>query len=526
MAPRRPDWWRRLSFEEWLILVVTVGLVGVVGLTMFVGGLDGGAGGSGTSSSPEIEAVIAALDATDTPTATPAPTLTPRSRPAAGAPVPTPEFPTPPAGGLTAAIAPVERAVASFDDVARAPDYGSRELAVGTFDGRRYLGGILFPLTRLPSGSRIDHVAIELAGLSDARLLGGGEWTVEMLAPEAAEAWPDMTFQGLDEAPAAGAGAGARWSIPAAELAPRQVNVLEFSAEARAELAARLEQGSVAFRLRGPESGDGAEDLFIWDTGFGEGFGTRPVLRVNFVPPAPTPGPAPGEPTELPLVVWIGRPTPAPTATPLPDRPPDELTGMILFLSDRFGGDGRVMVYDPEEDRFGQVSRPWVYSVARSRETSRGDRRLIVFDVPCGAGGATIVNEDGDPVPNPDPARRCQQIAVVDGRGGPPAEITEPGWTHYDPAFSPDGEWIVYTSQVTGSDEIFKIRVGGTENTRLTENDWAWDKHPSFSPDGRRIAFWSNRDGRRQLYVMDADGSDQRPLLSGPWEDWDPVWVK
>ena len=33
--------------------------------------------------------------------------------------------------------------------------------------------------------------------------------------------------------------------------------------------------------------------------------------------------------------------------------------------------------------------------------------------------------------------------------------------------------------QITGGDELFKIRLNGSDNTRLTENAWEWDKHPS-----------------------------------------------
>ena len=63
--------------------------------------------------------------------------------------------------------------------------------------------------------------------------------------------------------------------------------------------------------------------------------------------------------------------------------------------------------------------------------------------------------------------------------------------------------------------------------TRLTFNDWEWDKHPTWSPDGAKIAFWSNRDtARRQIWVMNADGSGQRNLSNSDYNDWDPVWVR
>ncbi len=272
-------------------------------------------------------------------------------------------------------------------------------------------------------------------------------------------------------------------------------------------LAQRLEEGRVAFRIRGPA---GTEDnLFAWDTGYGEGFGTRPVLRIGFVPPPPTAGPKAGEPTALPLIVWVSEPTPAPTVTPLPGGVPKLLDNMILFVSDRFGKSS-LMVYDPAGNRFGQVTQPWVYVVGEARDIKVGDTQVRVQEVPCG--GDEPQSEDPSnpalPTEQPDPARRCAQIVVQTVANGEWREITDPGFIHYDPALSPDGQWIAYVSTITGNDEIFKIRVDGSENTRLTENRWEWDKHPSWSPDGAQIVFWTNRDGRKQLYVMNADGSE------------------
>ena len=158
------------------------------------------------------------------------------------------------------------------------------------------------------------------------------------------------------------------------------------------------------------------------------------------------------------------------------------------------------------------------------------DSQVRVQEVAC---GGAPTDEPSDNLPAsaataaaaPDPARRGNQILARSG-GGEWREITPSGYNHYDAALSPDGQWVAYVSTVTGTDEIFKVKVDGSENTRLTENEWAWDKHPSWSADGSRIVFWSNRDGRKQLYVMHADGSDPQPLFSSRFNDWDPVWVK
>jgi len=47
---------------------------------------------------------------------------------------------------------------------------------------------------------------------------------------------------------------------------------------------------------------------------------------------------------------------------------------------------------------------------------------------------------------------------------------------------------------------------------------------PAWSPDGQRIAFSSNRDGNYELYVMNADGSGQRRLTHNRPVDAGPSW--
>jgi TolB protein len=123
--------------------------------------------------------------------------------------------------------------------------------------------------------------------------------------------------------------------------------------------------------------------------------------------------------------------------------------------------------------------------------------------------------------------RSTAAIFAVDDRYQQARQITPSDRFSYDPAWSPNGDWIAYVSQADGNDELFVSRPDGSEQRRLTTNTWEWDKHPTWSPDGRQIAFWSNRDsGRRQLWIMNADGSDPRKLLNSAYNDWDPIWVK
>ncbi|MCB0217719.1 MAG: PD40 domain-containing protein [Chloroflexi bacterium] len=424
-----------------------------------------------------------------------------------------------------AALAPGERGAGSFSASARLPAYGERELRVGSFDGDRYIGGLLFSLSKIPPSSRVSYVALELAGLSDSQTLPEGEWTVELLDPEPAEGWADLSYATLLSAPATQMRTA--WRLSAADLAARKVNVLEFSPDALDLFAQRLAEGRLAFRILGPDDA-ATNNLFIWDTGYGEGFGTRPVLRVGFVPPTATPTP-PGrsagggaQATPLPLVVWIGVPTAAPAAptpTPYPMALYDSLRGKILFVSDRFAvPEGaaappagftrpagltqpeQLMVYDPATGRLGQVTQTWPWTLAQARSARGADLTVSVGE--------------------------RTQIVVRDRYSEGPRDVGVDEGDNYDPAVSPDGEWIVFVSNRHHNDEIYTMRRDGAMLRRLTENDWAWDKQPSFSPDGGRIVFWSNRDGNKQLYIMNADGTEQRNVSNNAFNDWAPVWVR
>ena len=71
--------------------------------------------------------------------------------------------------------------------------------------------------------------------------------------------------------------------------------------------------------------------------------------------------------------------------------------------------------------------------------------------------------------------------------------------------------------------EIYTVCPDGSQLTNLT-GDKASDTDPAWSPDGSRIAFTSDRDGSKQVYVMDADGKYPMELTSDYVND-KPIWL-
>ena len=95
-----------------------------------------------------------------------------------------------------------------------------------------------------------------------------------------------------------------------------------------------------------------------------------------------------------------------------------------------------------------------------------------------------------------------------------------------DPAWSPDGLSIAFTSRRDIPSAIYVIDLAGGVDRRLSDNDWpVWD--PSWSPDGAQIAFVRQFDLTSltsHVWVMAADGSGARQVTFA--EAWvnSPTW--
>jgi len=122
-------------------------------------------------------------------------------------------------------------------------------------------------------------------------------------------------------------------------------------------------------------------------------------------------------------------------------------------------------------------------------------------------------------------------IFVMGSTGESVKRLTDFG---YDPAWSPDGKQIVFS---TGDGQnpwsrdalaqLWVVPSSGGEVRQLTKTGDA--VQPSWSPSGRRIAFWGLRSdsGQRDLWTIPADAAGEPvpvEVTSDPAVDWNPVW--
>jgi TolB protein len=94
--------------------------------------------------------------------------------------------------------------------------------------------------------------------------------------------------------------------------------------------------------------------------------------------------------------------------------------------------------------------------------------------------------------------------------------------------WSPDGKWICYTTKVGTSVELMRVSLTGKIEQLTQTPGNRLNYHPKFSPDGQWVVFGSNRSGTRQLYVMAALGGAPYPITrvkpgwGAMWAHWQP----
>ncbi|MEM6301393.1 MAG: S9 family peptidase [Pseudomonadota bacterium] len=115
-------------------------------------------------------------------------------------------------------------------------------------------------------------------------------------------------------------------------------------------------------------------------------------------------------------------------------------------------------------------------------------------------------------------------IFLVPAEGGTARQLTQGDFQHYNPAWHPDGETLVFAGNRSEdwqhdyrNDELYTIALSSGDITILTAQTGP-DRDPAFSPDGKHLAWLGYADKRQayqktQLRIANADGTEMRDLL-------------
>ena len=111
-------------------------------------------------------------------------------------------------------------------------------------------------------------------------------------------------------------------------------------------------------------------------------------------------------------------------------------------------------------------------------------------------------------------------LATPDGKH---RNLTRHSRKDSSPVISPDGRFILFTSERVGWWKIWKMRLSDGSFTQLTSSSSA-EYAPCWSPEGKQIAFVSSRDGNAEIYVMQSDGSNQHNISNSRSDETTPYW--
>lgn len=112
-------------------------------------------------------------------------------------------------------------------------------------------------------------------------------------------------------------------------------------------------------------------------------------------------------------------------------------------------------------------------------------------------------------------------IYLMDPRGLDARRLSEEGGYNAEPRLSPDGRLLVYCAKEGNKFQLYLQDVLEGGRVRLTNG--GGNESPSFSPDGRRILFASDRSGKFQVYTMDLNGGQVKQLTS-EGSNSQPAW--
>jgi len=213
--------------------------------------------------------------------------------------------------------------------------------------------------------------------------------------------------------------------------------------------------------------------------------------------------------------------------------------------SPRWLPDGRVMFTSRRGDGEDDENRRWVISLAG------GEAKPFFEDEEAPAGGdftedlsRVAYTEESDRPDKEEWEEREKEkddgyyaeekltfdhIWVYDAETGEKTQLTEGDYDHQGPQWSPNGEWIAFTSNRTqtrmgdpdrsDNSDVLVIPAEGGEPRNLTESNAGPDRGPAWSPDGTLIAYTgslreNSGAGQSDVFVVPIAGGAPRNLTA------------
>ena len=155
----------------------------------------------------------------------------------------------------------------------------------------------------------------------------------------------------------------------------------------------------------------------------------------------------------------------------------------------------------------------------------------VAFDYPIPDSSTFVIKQIRDAVPSPDGKRvafvALDHLYVMDYPAGTPKRLTNSNFGEFEPTWSPDGQYVAYTTWADSIGYLNRVRSDGMgQPQRLTPQQGLW-ANPIYTPNGSRIlatrnsarAFRTSAGGRGSsggdLVWIPATGGEATFIASG-----------